>query len=416
MSVIPVEPSPPLSVAALRYAWQQLAIRAGVRTSEYAEAKSEVLGIPLVYGAPPEHPQTSPALYVIPCAPESWQTLLERPGRSLIWLPPNELAPVGYAPPIMDPMPVLFWGNGYASGRKPFAERRADGSVIIYVDIVATTVFMLSRWEETVRPDRDEHDRFPATASVAFRQGFLERPIVDEYGLILQTWLKALCPDWQPLSRRFSVKFSHDIDHLRHFVSINNALRTLAHDVFKQRDFREFGDNLAAAVLQVVAPSKAPYVQGISQLADISRRHGFEDDAFYFMTAPPGLYQNDYNAASRLVKACIRDLRAQGFEIGLHAGYHTLDNLDRLQEQKATLAALLGQLPKGGRQHYLRFRVPETWRNWEAAGLDYDATLSYATYAGFRCGTCHAFRPFDIEAQRVLGLWEHPLIAMDTTF
>ena len=30
----------------------------------------------------------------------------------------------------------------------------------------------------------------------------------------------------------------------------------------------------------------------------------------------------------------------------------------------------------GGRQHYLRWANPSTWRNWDAAGLDYDCTLA----------------------------------------
>ena len=40
---------------------------------------------------------------------------------------------------------------------------------------------MLTRYEELVVPDRGAHDRFPAAASVAVREGFLEIPIVDAY-------------------------------------------------------------------------------------------------------------------------------------------------------------------------------------------------------------------------------------------
>ena len=40
---------------------------------------------------------------------------------------------------------------------------------------------MLSRYEELITKDRDQHNRFPATASVAFKAGFLDRPIVSEY-------------------------------------------------------------------------------------------------------------------------------------------------------------------------------------------------------------------------------------------
>jgi hypothetical protein len=76
---------------------------------------------------------------------------------------------------------------------------------------------------------------------------------------------------------------------------------------------------------------------------------------------------------------------------------------------------LLGKTNYGGRQHFLRFQVPDTWRHWEQVGLSYDATLGYADHEGFRCGTCHPFRPFDVEQNRELDLWEVPLIVMDGT-
>jgi hypothetical protein len=48
-------------------------------------------------------------------------------------------------------------------------------------------------------------------------------------------------------------------------------------------------------------------------------------------------------------------------------------------------------------------------------GLTYDSTVAYADHEGFRCGTCHPFRPFDLQQGRELDLWEVPLIAMENT-
>ncbi len=78
-------------------------------------------------------------------------------------------------------------------------------------------------------------------------------------------------------------------------------------------------------------------------------------------------------------------------------------------------AAKLGieQATWGGRQHYLRWNAPATWRNYAEAGLDYDTTLSYADHAGFRCGTCHPFPVFDVERNTALDLLEYPLIVRE---
>lgn len=67
----------------------------------------------------------------------------------------------------------------------------------------------------------------------------------------------------------------------------------------------------------------------------------------------------------------------------------------------------------GGRQHYLRWKSPDTWRILEKAGLKYDTTLSFADHEGFRCGICFPYKPFDVLGNRVLDIWELPLTVMD---
>jgi len=67
----------------------------------------------------------------------------------------------------------------------------------------------------------------------------------------------------------------------------------------------------------------------------------------------------------------------------------------------------------GGRQHYLRWKTPDTWRILEKAGLKYDTTLSFADHEGFRCGICLPYKPFDVLENRVLDIWELPLTVMD---
>ena len=69
----------------------------------------------------------------------------------------------------------------------------------------------------------------------------------------------------------------------------------------------------------------------------------------------------------------------------------------------------------GGRQHFLRWANPDTWRNWEAAGLAYDTTLAYSEAIGFRTGTCHPYRAFDVRERRPLDLREEPFQVMDVT-
>jgi hypothetical protein len=372
-------------------------------------------GVAFSYDAPDNVQTRQPAVIVAPHSECAWSRLLKLEPKSLDWLPIQTVVPSGAHLPLEESVPVLFWGNGYQDGNKPFAERRDDGSVVFYVDIIAAIFFMLSRWEETVIPTRDEHGRFPGTASVAYKQDLLDRPIVDEYALILREWIKTLVPDWKPNPRPFSVKLSHDVDRMQYFPNWSIAVRTLGRDVLKHRSPKRAWQTGIEAIAQAIAPDQNPYYQSIRSLAELSHEYGLGNDAFYFMAAEPAPWDNGYNPASLLVKRCIEDLRQQGFEIGFHPGYHTFDNPERLAAEKARIDRVFGETSYGGRQHYLRFRVPDTWQHWAQVGLTYDSTMIHADHEGFRCGTCHPFRPFDVKRNRELDLWEYPLIVMDVT-
>jgi hypothetical protein len=395
----------PLTREAISYAWRQLLTRAGA-------AQEDGL-VSLSYGEPSAGGD-APQLLVTACDVASWGALLARSPHSLQWLPVESTVPPGARLPFDAPIPVLFWGQTAEGGEKPFAEHCADGTVRFNADILAAAFFMLSRWEETVVPTRDQHGRFPDTASVAYQQGFLGRPIVDEYALILREWLKVARPRWSPARRCFTVRLTHDIDKARHFASLYYAARAVAGDVIKRHSLKQAWQTLTRTVEQTAAPLRLADFQGIYLLAELSRQYGMRS-AFYFMAADPGPMESDYEITSVPMRSCIEDLRAWGFEIGFHPGYRTFRDPARLALERARLDAVLGHTDYGGRQHYLRFQVPVTWRHWEEAGLTYDSTMSYADQEGFRCGTCHAFQPFDVERNRELHLTEWPLVVMDVT-
>lgn len=71
------------------------------------------------------------------------------------------------------------------------------------------------------------------------------------------------------------------------------------------------------------------------------------------------------------------------------------------------------ELALGYREHYLCWHTSETARQWDERGLDYDSTLRYADYAGFRCSTCREFALYDLQQRRPLRLQERPLILME---
>jgi hypothetical protein len=398
----------------VNYAWRELARRVGLAEAPGSEESGfEASKISVHYGLPEEAPPRGPAIFVAPCAREAWEQIIRLPPGRLERAPLESLLPPGGRARFGGPLPVLFRGAGVAPDA-PLVSQPAPGVVVFSVDLIATVLFQLCRWEETVIPSRDEHGRMPAFAGVAYRQGFLDRPVVDQYALILREWVRSLSPGYRPKTRRFEVRLSHDVDVVWPFGHLRGMASALFRDLVHRRSVARAARTAAAAAEEIFAPRRTPYYRGISHLADLSSRHGMPS-AFFFMASEATPQDRGYDPGSPAIRRCIEDLRARGFELGFHPSYQTLGNFPLLAAEKARFDSILGETRYGGRQHYLRFRVPDTWLDWERAGFTYDSSLSFADHEGFRCGTCHPYRPFDLKQNREIDIWEVPLIAMDGT-
>jgi hypothetical protein len=304
---------------------------------------------------------------------------------------------------------------------------RLDGLPILYgsatpsdprrlpVDVFGSAFFMLTRYEELVISDRDHYGRFPASASIAHRAGLLGTPIVDVYVELLWEALERNWPRLRRRSRNFEVRLTHDIDHplatLDH--GPRDFARQLAGDLVRRRDAR-----LAVRRVRSIFDRRLDPNNTFDFLMDVSQRHDLRS-AFYFLPyrdqrprAGPYLFEHPW------VRALIGHIGRRGHEVGLHTSFSAYRDATRTREEFARLLRVaeaegLRQDDWGGRQHFLRWANPDTWRNWEAAGLSYDSTLAYPETVGFRTGTCHPYRVFDLLHRRPLRLREMPLHVMD---
>ena len=96
-------------------------------------------------------------------------------------------------------------------------------------------------------------------------------------------------------------------------------------------------------------------------------------------------------------------------------GTNLIISFEDIMEKKQRLEKVLGKKVIGYRNHYLRFKVPDTWELLSKAGFKYDTTFGYADCAGFRNGVCHPFRPYNINTGKQIDILEIPLIIMDRT-
>ncbi len=115
-------------------------------------------------------------------------------------------------------LPLKIWDDTPLLYGEPKIEQ--VGNVrIIHADIIASTYFLISRYEEMVRRGgRDVHGRFYGKESLSYKAGFIDRPLVEEYGKLLRQQLRELEIEIpEPEKKIKKIFLTHDVDQLAHY-------------------------------------------------------------------------------------------------------------------------------------------------------------------------------------------------------
>jgi hypothetical protein len=304
---------------------------------------------------------------------------------------------------------------------QPLISFSPEGCSVAY-DLPRLFYFMLTREEEVGAADLDAHGRFPSTSSLAVAQGFIERPLVDEWMHVLAQVVHRIWPALSLRQHHFTVSVSHDVDRVSPYAF---------------RPWREITRSIGGALIgRSKAPSvwRAPWIKltrgkglhsqdpfnTFNWLMDVSERYCLTS-AFYFIcgrTSP--VFDADYEPEHPAIRKLMRGIHDRGHEIGLHPSYGsyqlpTVINFEARRLQRIADAERISQHKWGGRMHYLRWDHPATMNALDHARIDYDSTLGFADRAGFRCGTCFEYPAFDPVTHRKLNLRLRPLVAMECT-
>jgi Family of unknown function (DUF7033) len=342
-----------------------------------------------------------------------WLTRESLPDRPLAsW----SLRDAPIAPRLVEQDLPIIYGTKLPAGS--FYEEVGDSN-LLGLDVFGSIFFQLTRYEEIADPSRDEHGRFPPESSLAHGEGFLNRPLVNEYVEVLWTALERLWPSLRRRRRAFSERPSHDVDWPLHTpLSPPRMARAAIGDLVRRRDAGLVRARLRARRARRRGdPSSDPYF-AFEFIMDTSERRGLRS-AFYFQAGRTDpRFDATYSLDDTWIGALIRRIHERGHEVGLHPSYGTFRDAIAIRAEREALVRTCKQVGVvqsewGGRQHFLRWENPTTWRGWEQAALAYDSSLGFPHHAGFRCGVCFEYPVFDLLDRRRRRLRERPLIAME---
>ena len=323
----------------------------------------------------------------------------------------------GLQPNLVDPViPVIF------GAPQTHATSVTDDFISIPIDIFGSVFFMLSRYEEAISNARDVHDRFPDSASLASNQGYLHRPIVDEYVEILWSAFTKLWPGMHRKRRSTRTLVSCDVDSPFDPAcsSIFRLGKRLLGRTLRERSLKSMSQ-VVTNYLGVKRGdySQDPYRAAIDWIMEVNERAN-NHVAFYFIPEKTDqkIDGNVVQLDEPRMSSLLRSIHARGHEIGIHPGYNTYKHPEAFASAVQTLRRAMAeqgieQNVLGGRQHYLRWQTSVTARLWEENGLTYDTTLTYSDRPGFRCGTCHEYPMYDLQRRSAMKLLQRPLIMME---
>ena len=347
----------------------------------------------------------------LPAATKQWLNPMDMPKLPLEKWDTREL---GTDIILVEPVVPVIYGD--LKKKKQHDEE----SICLPIDIFGSAFFMLSRYEEAINLKVDKHNRFPAIASLAVAADFLNRPIIDEYTEILWAAIYKLWPSLKRKEKSGKIRVTCDVDSCYDVdFSAKAMLRGLIADILKRRNFQLALKNLNMRIKAKKGVfGERSHFNNICWMMDVNEASG-NRVVFYFMVNKNKQDAN-YNIDEPRVRELMHEIGKRGHEIGLHPSYETYLDREKTENEVRLLKRVLEADGKtvtelGARQHFLRWKTPETARNLEFSQIRHDSTLGYADRSGFRCGTSREFSMYDLLDRQTLKMKQRPLIIMETT-
>ena len=286
-----------------------------------------------------------------------------------------------------------------------------NGTLIIHADIIASTYFLISRYEEIRRRNvRDVYGRFPGKESLPYRAGFIHRPVVDEYGKLLRKWLnEAGAQLSEPEQKIKKTWLTHDVDAPFFCRSLRGVLR----ETFKKKNIKE------ALRIYKGKVEDDPYYTFpwlIEQNNILKKRLGKSHCESIFFVKGGGKSKQDkpaYNLYLPDMQTLLSLFNQKQAIIGLHSSFDAGKKPALISSELETLEKASKKNIQYNRHHYLASREPEDMDWLERAGITDDFTMGYADVSGFRLGTCRPVQWINPVTKRLSPLRLHPLTIMD---
>ncbi len=285
-----------------------------------------------------------------------------------------------------------------SNGHKAFFKKNNSDFAF---DIFAATFYLLSRYEEYPPHEKDMYGRYAHENSIAFKEGFLNTPLIN-------IWIKDFAASIKAKYSMFNAQFS-----------TFNFLPTYDIDIaysFKHKSFQRtiggFLKSPSVERIKVLSGSQKDPFDAYEWMDALHQKHYLKPLYFFLTAQKNALYDKNILPHNfgflRLVKH-----HAGKYETGIHPSWQSGDNFLLLKQEKKILEHIVDKHITKSRQHYIRFHLPSSYRRLLEAGITDDYSMGYGSINGFRASVASSFFWYDLEKEEQSHLRIHPFCFME---
>lgn len=273
-----------------------------------------------------------------------------------------------------------------------------DENTTIKFDIFSAIFYLITRYEEYLSKESDEHGRYISSNSILSKPVFNFRPIVETWLIYFKEQILAQEPNLNFKKHTFSKTYTFDIDHAFQYKGRNwlkhppNIFKKEVRNVLfqKQKDAFDTFDEITAFIEQTNNPV-----------------------FFFFLLNDDGEKNSNVCPKNKMLHAIIQKFK-DSITIGIHPSYSFSE--ENFVAEKKQLENILDKKIETNRQHFLKIKIPDYFQVLNKQEIKKDFSLGYPNISACRAGTTQAFYFFDLTKNEQTTLLIQPFSFMDATY
>lgn len=274
-------------------------------------------------------------------------------------------------------------------------------------DIFAASFYLLSRYEEYLPHVKDDYGRFMAKESLAYKNRFLNQPVIDIWAYKLQAVLKERFPNFKFSDRKYRLEPIIDVP-MAYYFRKKGLLRTIGGtftDIGRFR-FRQ----LYQRYLVLMGFKRDPY-DTFKWIIAKQKQCNFKFTVL-FLIGDYSTYDKSISTNKKEFVSLIKSV-ADYCYVGIKASFFALEDISILKKEKLKMEAIINSDLHAVRHSFSKLNLPQSYRNLIELEINQDFTMGYIDTLGFRAGTCTPFQFYDLDNEVQTPLQINPYHCLD---